>query len=71
MKVDAMRLRGQQTVVPHHGACIFEAIGALSVCVLYESKPHPHLECVDTRFNKVAIQGEDPDGQWTRKPLAY
>ena len=24
-----------------------------------------------TRFNKIAIQGKDPDGKWTRKPLAY
>ena len=24
-----------------------------------------------TRFNHIAIQSKDPDGKWTRKPLAY
>ena len=23
------------------------------------------------RQDKIAIQGKDPDGKWTRKPLAY
>ena len=26
---------------------------------------------VDTRFNKIAIQGKGPDGRWIKKPLAY
>ena len=25
----------------------------------------------NNRFNKIAIQGKDPDGKWTKKPLAY